>query len=170
MRIGVPKEIKEQEFRVGLTPAAVRALTEQGHQVWVETQAGQGAGFTDEDYQKAGAKLAVTPEEIYRQELVVKVKEPLPAEYPLLHPDLILFTYLHLAASRELTQALLQSGATCLAYETVEWADGSLPLLMPMSMIAGRLSVQFGAHYLTRQQGGGACCWAGSQGYRRDGW
>ncbi|MFS8888994.1 alanine dehydrogenase, partial [Synechococcus sp. R55.1] len=154
MRIGVPKEIKEQEFRVGLTPAAVRALTEQGHQVWVETQAGQGAGFTDEDYQKAGAKLAVTPEEIYRQELVVKVKEPLPAEYPLLHPDLILFTYLHLAASRELTQALLQSGATCLAYETVELADGSLPLLMPMSMIAGRLSVQFGAHYLTRQQGG----------------
>ncbi|ABC99301.1 MULTISPECIES: alanine dehydrogenase [unclassified Synechococcus] len=154
MRIGVPKEIKEQEFRVGLTPAAVRALTEQGHQVWVETQAGQGAGFSDEDYQKAGAKLAATPEEIYRQQLVVKVKEPLPAEYPLLHPDLILFTYLHLAASRELTQALLRSGATCLAYETVELADGSLPLLMPMSMIAGRLSVQLGAHYLTRQQGG----------------
>ncbi|MEN9230503.1 MAG: alanine dehydrogenase [Thermostichus sp. DG02_5_bins_236] len=154
MRIGVPKEIKEQEFRVGLTPAAVRALTEQGHQVWVETQAGQGAGFSDEDYLKAGAKLATTPQEIYQQEMVVKVKEPLPTEYPLLHPDLILFTYLHLAASRELTLALVKSGATCIAYETVELADGSLPLLMPMSVIAGRLSVQFGAHYLTRQQGG----------------
>ncbi len=154
MQIGVPKEIKEQEFRVGLTPAAVRALTEQGHQVWVETQAGQGAGFTDEDYQKAGAKLAATPQEIYQQQMVVKVKEPLPAEYDLLHPDLILFTYLHLAASRELTLALMKSGATCIAYETVELADGSLPLLMPMSVIAGRLSVQFGAHYLTRQQGG----------------
>ncbi|MEN9201951.1 MAG: alanine dehydrogenase [Thermostichus sp. DG_1_6_bins_120] len=154
MRIGVPKEIKEQEFRVGLTPAAVRALCEQGHQVWVETQAGEGAGFSDEDYLKAGAKLTTTPQEIYQQEMVVKVKEPLPAEYPLLHPDLILFTYLHLAASRELTLALMQSGATCIAYETVELADGSLPLLMPMSAIAGRLSVQFGAHYLTRQQGG----------------
>ncbi|MDX2273266.1 MAG: alanine dehydrogenase [Cyanobacteriota bacterium] len=154
MQIGIPKEIKDQEFRVGLTPAGVRALSEQGHGVWVEEGAGTGAGFSDLDYQKAGAKIADSAAQVYAQEMVVKVKEPLPAEYGLLHPQLLLFTYLHLAADLTLTQALLASGATCIAYETVELANGSLPLLMPMSVIAGRLSVQFGAHYLTRQQGG----------------
>lgn len=166
MRIGVPKEIKDQEFRVGLTPAAVRALTDQGHEVLVQTQAGEGSGFTDLVYQQAGAKLTDTAESIYQQDLVVKVKEPLPPEYPLLHDRLTLFTYLHLAADRQLTEALLDSGATCIAYETVELADGSLPLLMPMSRIAGRLSVQFGAHYLTRQQGGRGVLLGGIPGVR----
>lgn len=154
MQIGVPKEIKDQEFRVGLTPAAVRILTEKGHQVWIQDHAGEGAGFSNEDYERAGGRLVPSPEDIYQHSLVIKVKEPLPQEYPLLHPDLTLFTYLHLAADRTLTQALIDSQATCIAYETVELLDGSLPLLTPMSMIAGRLSVQFGAHYLTRQQGG----------------
>jgi alanine dehydrogenase len=154
MQIGVPKEIKDQEFRVGLTPAAVRILAEKGHQVWIQSHAGEGAGFSDEDYERAGGRLVVSAEDIYRHPLVIKVKEPLPQEYPLLHPHLTLFTYLHLAADRTLTQALIDSQATYIAYETVELLDGSLPLLTPMSMIAGRLSVQFGAHYLTRQQGG----------------
>ncbi len=166
MHIGVPKEMKDQEYRVGLTPAAVRVLTEQGHVIWVEQTAGEGAGFSDQDYKNAGAKLVTTAAEVWDKSLVVKVKEPLPPEYPLLHTDLTLFTYLHLAASRDLTTALIQSGATCIAYETVELADRSLPLLMPMSVIAGRLSVQFGAHYLTRQQGGRGVLLGGIPGVR----
>ncbi len=166
MHIGVPTEIKDQEFRVGLTPAAVRRLTEEGHTLWVQQGAGVGAGFPDQDYLQAGAKLIPSAELVYQQEMVVKVKEPLPAEYPFLHPDLLLFTYLHLAASRELTAALLKSGSTCIAYETVELADGSLPLLMPMSVMAGRLAVQFGAHYLTRQQGGRGVLLGGIPGVR----
>jgi alanine dehydrogenase len=156
MEIGVPKEIKDQEFRVGLTPASVRTLQEQGHQIYIETEAGLGAGFSDQDYLRVGAKV-VDRDQAWQQGLVVKVKEPLTAEYGYLQPGQILFTYLHLAASRRLTDALLQSGVTAIAYETVEVNRGgriSLPLLTPMSVIAGRLSVQFGARFLERQQGG----------------
>ncbi|BAC91910.1 alanine dehydrogenase [Gloeobacter violaceus] len=154
MHIGVPKEIKDQEFRVGLTPAAVRALSDQGHSVAIEARAGEGSGFTDRDYLEAGARIVETAAEVYAQPMIVKVKEPLPLEYALLGKGQILFTYLHLAASRELTEALLNSGATCIAYETVALADGRLPLLTPMSAIAGRLAVQFGSRFLEKQQGG----------------
>lgn len=155
MRIGLPKEIKDQEFRVGLTPATVYTLCQQGHQVVVQTGAGAGSGLTDEAYQDAGATLVEDVAEAWAQELVVKVKEPLALEYGYFRPDLILFTYLHLAAERALTEALLSSGIqAAIAYETVTTGDGRLPLLTPMSVIAGRLSVQFGARYLERQQGG----------------
>jgi alanine dehydrogenase len=154
MKIGVPKEIKDQEFRVGLTPSSVRALTDQGHTVWVETQAGMGSSFGDRDYEQAGAKIASHPQEVWQQELVIKVKEPLPSEYDYLSYPKLLFTYLHLAANRELTQALLKSGITAIAYESVQLTDGRLPLLSPMSIIAGRLAVQFGARYLEKQQEG----------------
>jgi alanine dehydrogenase len=154
MQIGVPKETKDQEFRVGLSPGSVRALTDQGHDVFVETNAGSGAGFTDEDYLLAGATIAPTAEAVWNQDLIVKVKEPLPAEYDFLQKGQMLFTYLHLAADRPLTEHLLDSGVMAIAYETVELPDRRLPLLAPMSVIAGRLSVQFGARYLERQQGG----------------
>lgn len=154
MNIGVPKEIKDQEFRVGLSPNSVRVLGDRGHQVFVETHAGVGAGFTDEEYQQAGAKIVSHADQVWEQDLVVKVKEPLPAEYPYLKTTKLLFTYLHLAAERPLTEALMASGIIAIAYETVELADGRLPLLTPMSIIAGRLSVQFGARYLEKQQGG----------------
>ncbi|MEM9162214.1 MAG: alanine dehydrogenase [Cyanobacteria bacterium P01_F01_bin.4] len=153
MKIGVPKEIKNLEYRVGLTPGSVQVLTAQGHTLFVETQAGDGAGYTDEDYQTAGAKVVPTAAEVWQQNLIVKVKEPLPAEYPLVQKDQLLFTYLHLAASRDLTEALMQSGAVAIAYETVE-KNNQRPLLTPMSIIAGRLSVQFGARFLEKQQGG----------------
>ena len=153
MEIGVPKETKNQEFRVGLSPSSVQALS-RNHLVFVETQAGIGSGFTDEEYQKAGAKIVSSAAAAWDRELVIKVKEPLPSEYQYLHPNLLLFTYLHLAADRDLTQALIESKSTAIAYETVELDDGSLPLLTPMSIIAGRLSVQFGARYLEKQQRG----------------
>ncbi len=154
MEIGVPKETKDQEFRVGLTPSSVRVLGENQHQVFVETQAGIGAGFSDEDYQQAGAKIVPSASDAWNRELVVKVKEPLPPEYPYLQSGQLLFTYLHLAADRRLTEQLMASGVYAIAYETVELPDGRLPLLIPMSIIAGRLSVQFGARYLEKQQGG----------------
>ncbi|WP_338441765.1 alanine dehydrogenase [Synechococcus elongatus IITB4] len=154
MDIGVPRELKDQEFRVGLSPASVRSLSLQGHQVWIEQGAGVGSGFPDEDYLQAGAKVVATAAEVWQQPLVVKVKEPLPQEYDYLRSDLLLFTYLHLAADRSLTERLISSGTTAIAYETVTARNGSLPLLMPMSRIAGRLSVQFGARFLERQQGG----------------
>lgn len=154
MKIGVPKEIKNQEFRVGLTPSAVQVLVRAGHQVLVEMGAGIGSGFTDQDYQRAGAAIASNPSEVWQQEMVVKVKEPLPSEYGLLRADQILFTYLHLAAERPLTERLMAAGTTAIAYETVTDNQGRLPLLAPMSIIAGRLSVQFGARYLEKQQGG----------------
>ncbi len=153
MEIGVPKETKNQEFRVGLSPSSVQALS-QNHLVFVETQAGIGSGFTDEEYQKAGAKIVSSAAAAWDKELVIKVKEPLKNEYQYLRPKLLLFTYLHLAADRDLTQALIKSGTNAIAYETVELDDGSLPLLTPMSIIAGRLSVQFGARYLEKQQRG----------------
>jgi alanine dehydrogenase len=153
MKIGVPKETKNLEFRVGLTPSSTQVLVSQGHQVWVETQAGFGAGYSDSDYQASGATIVATANEAWHQEMVIKVKEPLPDEYPLLQPEQILFTYLHLAASRPLTEALITSGTTAIAYETVEKGN-QRPLLTPMSIIAGRLSVQFGAHFLEIHQGG----------------
>jgi alanine dehydrogenase len=157
MRIGVPKEVKDQEFRVGLTPGNVRSLQEQGHRVFVERGAGLGSSFTDEDYQRAGATILSTAAETWQQELIIKVKEPLASEYPFLQKDQLLFTYLHLAASRALTERLIESGCTAIAYESVEThTQGRIafPLLAPMSVIAGRLAVQFGARFLERQQGG----------------
>ncbi|WP_055074497.1 alanine dehydrogenase [Pseudanabaena sp. 'Roaring Creek'] len=166
MKIGIPKEIKDREFRVGMTPAGVAALTARSHQVAIETNAGVGSGFSDDEYIQAGGKIVNAPEDVYSQEMVIKVKEPLPSEYALLHSQLILFTYLHLAADRQLTEALIQSGSTCIAYETVQLDNGQLPLLVPMSIIAGRLSVQFGAHYLTKQQGGSGVLLGGIPGVR----
>jgi alanine dehydrogenase len=155
MEIGVPKETKDQEFRVGLSPSSVRVLRENGHSIFVETEAGAGAGFTDEDYQSAGAEIVATAEAVWNRELVVKVKEPLSSEYKFLRKEQILFTYLHLAADRKLTENLIDSGICAIAYETVEQPGlNRLPLLTPMSIIAGRLAVQFGARYLERQQGG----------------
>ncbi|RMF26508.1 MAG: alanine dehydrogenase [Cyanobacteria bacterium J083] len=153
MEIGVPKEIKDQEFRVGLTPSSVKLLTQNNHVVFVETGAGQGAGFSDTDYQQVGAKI-VNQAAAWQRQLIVKVKEPLPPEYQYFKPGQIIFTYLHLAADRTLTECLIKSGVTAIAYETVELADSKLPLLTPMSIIAGRLAVQFGARYLEKQQGG----------------
>lgn len=154
MEIGVPKETKDQEFRVGLSPSSVRGLCDGRHTIFVQTGAGLGAGFTDADYVQAGAKIVDTAEATWNRELVVKVKEPLASEYSLIQKGQILFTYLHLAADRTLTEHLIDSGVTAIAYETVELSNRSLPLLTPMSIIAGRLSVQFGARYLERQQGG----------------
>lgn len=165
MEIGVPKETKDQEWRVGLSPSSVRVLSEAGHQVFVETQAGTGAGFTDEDYQNAGAKVG-SAKVAWGQELVVKVKEPLKAEYQFLQKGQLLFTYLHLAADRALTEHLIDCGVSAIAYETVELPDGKLPLLTPMSIIAGRLSVQIGARYLERQQGGRGVLLGGVPGVR----
>ncbi|MBO3459694.1 alanine dehydrogenase [Aetokthonos hydrillicola Thurmond2011] len=155
MEIGVPKETKDQEFRVGLSPSSVRALYENGHAIFVETQAGAGAGFTDDDYISAGAEIVSSPEAAWNRELVIKVKEPLHTEYKFLQKEQVLFTYLHLAADRKLTEYLIQSGVTAIAYETVEQPGiNKLPLLTPMSIIAGRLSVQFGARFLERSSGG----------------
>jgi alanine dehydrogenase len=166
MEVGVPKEIKDQEFRVGLSPDSVNVLVNRGHQVFVETQAGVGAGFSDDDYLQAGAEIVTSAESVWSRDLVVKVKEPLPAEYPLIQKEKLLFTYLHLAADRVLTESLMQSGVTAIAYETVELPNHSLPLLTPMSIIAGRLSVQFGARFLERQQGGRGVLLGGVPGVR----
>ena len=163
MKIGVPKEIKDQEQRVGLLPASVRALTDQGHDVVVETQAGAGAGQSDEAYRQAGAIITPAAEKAWAQDLVIKVKEPLPEEYGYLRKDLLLFTYLHLAANPKLTEALLDSGASAIAYECVE-RDRRFPLLTPMSIIAGRLAVQFGAHFLEAPQGGSGVLLGGVPG------
>jgi alanine dehydrogenase len=153
MRIGLPKEIKVKENRVALTPGGVATLIRRGHSVMVESGAGVGSGIRDEEYRTAGAELG-SAHDAWAAELVVKVKEPTAIEYGYLRPDLLLFTYLHLAADPALTNALLESGTTSVAYETVQSADGSLPLLMPMSEVAGRLSVQAGAYHLQKPQGG----------------
>jgi alanine dehydrogenase len=166
MRIGVPKEIKDQEYRIALTPGAVGELVARGHQVTIERGAGLGAGFTDQDFIDRGARIVDHPAQVFEQELVLKVKEPLPQEYQFLHDRLILFTYLHLAADRDLTLALLRSGCSALAYETVQLPNGQLPLLTPMSLIAGRLAAQFGSHFLTRQQGGRGILLGGIPGVR----
>lgn len=155
MRIAVPREIKNNEYRVALTPAGVHELTTRGHEVFVETEAGAGSSIPDADYLAAGAKVLRQHEDVWSEgELVLKVKEPIPQEYPHLRRDQVLFTYLHLAASAELTRAVLSSGVTGIAYETVQLDDGSLPLLAPMSEVAGRLAPQVGAHSLMRPSGG----------------
>lgn len=154
MRVGAPKETKTHEYRVGLTPAGVLALTERGHSVRVEVGAGVGANYSDDDYIAAGAKIVTTAAEAWDSDLVVKVKEPLLPEYEYLRPDLTLFTYLHLAADKSCTEALMSSGTTAIGYETVRAANGSLPLLAPMSEVAGRLATQVGAYLLQRSEGG----------------
>ena len=155
MIVGVPKEIKTEEYRVGAPPMAVGVLTQAGHRVLVQAAAGEGSGFTDEEYVKAGATMVNTAEEVYGQaEMIYHVKEPVPPEYPLLRKDQILFTYLHLAPARELTLALMKSGVVAIAFETVRLPDGSLPLLQPMSEIAGRVSTQIAAMYIGRMYKG----------------
>lgn len=155
MKIAVPREIKDNEFRVALTPAGAHELIRNGHRVAVETGAGIGARFPDEDYKAVGATILPDAESTWGfGEMILKVKEPQASEFPLLRPDQVLFTYLHLAAEPEVTQVLLDTGATAIAYETVQLPDGRLPLLYPMSEVAGCLSVQIGAFYLTRPQGG----------------
>ena len=164
MEIGVPRETKDQEFRVGLTPSIVRTLTDRGHSVYVETNAGLGSSFPDAEYLQAGAKISPTAAEVWAREMVVKVKEPLVTEYGYLQKEQILFTYLHLAANLNLTTELLDRGVSAIAYETVELPDGKLPLLAPMSIIAGRLSIQFGARFLEKQQGGSGVLLGGVPG------
>lgn len=155
MTIGVPKEIKDHETRVGCVPSMVTSLHENGHQVLVETGAGIGSSITDEEYAEAGASIIGTADEVWRQaDLIVKVKEPQPSEYAFFRPGLVLFTYLHLAPLPELTDALLRARVSAVAYETIREKDNSLPLLTPMSEVAGRMSVQVGAQYLERPNGG----------------
>jgi alanine dehydrogenase len=155
MRIGVPKEIKNHEYRVGMTPAAVRELTSRGHDVFVETMAGDGIGLGDETYTRVGARILKTADEVFANaDMIVKVKEPQPVEIKRLTPKHTLFTYLHLAPDPEQTKGLIDSGAVCIAYETVTDARGGLPLLAPMSEVAGRMSIQAGAHSLEKAQGG----------------
>jgi len=155
MRIGVPKEIKNHEYRVGLTPPSVAELVAAGHQVVVETGAGMGIDFEDADYIEAGATILPDADQVFGQaEMIVKVKEPQPVEIARLKPHHLLFTYLHLAADKPQAEGLMKSGATCIAYETVTSPKGGLPLLKPMSEVAGRMAVQVGAHYLEKEQGG----------------
>ncbi|TXK81846.1 alanine dehydrogenase [Paenibacillus sp. N3.4] len=154
MIIGVPKEIKNNEYRVGMTPSSVLSYQKAGHDILVETLAGHSIGFTDEDYRGAGATIVATAAEAWSAEMVVKVKEPLPEEYAYFHEGLILYTYLHLAPEAELTHALAQHRVTAIAYETIQLDNGSLPLLTPMSEVAGRMSVQIGAHFLEKAHGG----------------
>ena len=164
MIIGVPKEIKEQEQRVALLPSAASQLTRRGHSVVVEKNAGIGSGYPDEEYVKAGAEIVDQAKEVFaRADMIVKVKEPLEAEFPLLRKGQILFTYLHLAASKSLTEALLKSGVTAVAYETIQ-VDHRLPLLEPMSEIAGRMSVVMGANFLAKYNGGSGVLLGGVPG------
>ena len=165
MIIGVPKEIKDHEYRVSLTPDGVSALRHAGHEVWVEQAAGQGSGFGDEEYRQAGASIAASKEEVFQEaDMIVKVKEPLLSEVQLFRPGQVLFTYLHLASYPELTQSLLDRHITAIAYETTVARNGSLPMLKPMSEIAGRMSVQVGAHYLEKSHGGRGVLLAGVPG------
>ena len=155
MRIGVPKEIKVHEYRVGLTPASVAELVAHGHELFVQTKAGQGIDCPDTAYEKAGAKILPDAKTVFDSaDMIVKVKEPQPQEIEMLRPGQILFTYLHLAADKDQALGLMKSDAICIAYETVTARNGSLPLLKPMSEVAGRMSVQVGAHYLEKEQGG----------------
>jgi len=154
MIIGVPREIKNNENRVALTPAGVQILTENGHQVLVQKDAGVGSGFTNEEYANHGAQIVETAKEAWASDLVIKVKEPVPEEYGFLREGLILFTYLHLAADQRLTEELVKNKVISIGYETIQLPDGSLPLLQPMSEVAGRMAVQIGAHLLEKSQGG----------------
>ena len=155
MRVGIPKEIKNNESRVGMTPAGVAELVKHGHEVYVQHTAGENSGFADDDYKAVGATIVPTIEETYAiADMIVKVKEPIEPEYPLVRPGQLLFTYFHFACDRELTEAMLKSGAVCLAYETVQLDDGALPLLVPMSEVAGRMATLNGAYYLQKTKGG----------------
>lgn len=155
MRVGIPKEIKNNESRVGMTPAGVAELVKHGHEVYVQHTAGENSGFADDDYKAVGATIVPTIEETYAiADMIVKVKEPIEPEYPLVRPGQLLFTYFHFACDRELTEAMMKSGAVCLAYETVQLDDGSLPLLVPMSEVAGRMATLNGAYYLQKTKGG----------------
>jgi alanine dehydrogenase len=167
MKIGVPREIKPAENRVGTTPAGVKALVEAGHQVFVEREAGQGSGFSDREYARSGATLLERAQDVWAEaEMVVKVKEPIGPEFEAMRPGQILFTYLHLAADRELTERLLDREVVGVAYETVQQPDGSLPLLAPMSEVAGRLSIQMGAYCLEATHGGLGILLSGVSGVR----
>ena len=155
MKVGIPREIKNNENRVGMTPAGVAELVNRGHDVFVQHTAGEGSGFADDDYLAAGARIVPDIESVYGEaEMIVKVKEPVGPEYALVRPGQLLFTYFHFACEKELTEAMLKSGAVCLAYETVQLADGSLPLLQPMSEVAGRMATLNGAYYLQKTKGG----------------
>ena len=155
MIVGIPKEIKNNENRVGMTPAGVNELVRRGHTVYVQKGAGENSGFSDEQYERVGAKILPTIADVYAvAEMIVKVKEPIEPEYPLIRKGQLLFTYFHFASDRKLTEAMMASGATCLAYETVELKDHSLPLLIPMSEVAGRMATQEGTRFLERPQGG----------------
>ncbi len=165
MHIGIPKEVKLEEHRVSMPPLAVAELVSHGHPVSIQSGAGKGAGFNDEAYKRAGASLVADAKAVFAEaELIVKVKEPQPDEYALLRPEHTLFTYLHLAADRELTRALRDSGARCIAYETITDDQGGLPLLTPMSQIAGRLAVQAGATHLEKPRGGRGVLLSGATG------
>ena len=155
MKVGIPKEIKNNENRVGMTPAGVAELVRRGHEVSVQHTAGEGSGFADDDYVEAGARILPTIEAVYRKcDMIVKVKEPIEPEYELVRKGQLLFTYFHFACEKELTDAMLKSGAICLAYETVQLPNGTLPLLQPMSEVAGRMAALNGAYYLQKTQGG----------------
>ena len=155
MKVGIPKEIKNNENRVGMTPAGVAELVRRGHEVSVQHTAGEGSGFADDEYVQAGARILPTIEAVYREcDMIVKVKEPIEPEYELVRPGQLLFTYFHFACEKELTEAMLKSGAVCLAYETVQLPNGSLPLLQPMSEVAGRMATLNGAYYLQKTKGG----------------
>ncbi|MFM2023745.1 MAG: alanine dehydrogenase, partial [Actinomycetota bacterium] len=168
MLVGVPKEIKNNENRVAMTPAGVQELVVRGHRVLIETSAGVGSGFSDSDYQAAGAEIADDAKAVWSAaDLIVKVKEPIAAEYPLMRKGQTLFTYLHLAASKDCTDAILNSGTTAIAYETVQLANRSLPLLQPMSEVAGRLSAQIGANQLMKTMGGRGLLMGGVPGTPR---
>ena len=167
MIIGVPKEIKNNENRVGMTPAGVAELVKRGHSVYVQQTAGSNSGFADEDYVNVGAQMLPTIEEVYAAaEMIVKVKEPISPEYKLIRRGQVVFTYFHFAADRALTEAMIESGGICIAYETVELPDRSLPLLIPMSEVAGRMSVQEGARFLEKPQGGKGKLLGGVPGVR----
>ena len=167
MVIGIPKERKVQEYRVALTPQAVGVLVQHGHKVLVEKGAGLGSGITDQEFKNAGARIARNEKELFKKsKLIVKVKEPIPGEYSLIKENHIIFSYLHIAAEKKLVQALKKSKCRAIAFETVELPDGSLPLLMPMSRIAGRLSVQVGVHFLQKSKGGKGVLLSGAAGVR----
>ena len=167
MFIGIPKEIKNNENRVGMTPAGVHELTAHGHQVFVQHTAGEGSGFSDDEYIAAGATILPTIEDVYaKADMIIKVKEPIAPEYPLVRKGQLLFTYFHFASDLALTEAMLASGATCIAYETVVGRQGGLPLLIPMSEVAGRMSVQQGARFLEKPQGGRGVLMGGVPGVK----
>ena len=166
MIIGLPKEIKDNEYRVAVIPGGVRQLVDSGHEVLVEAGAGEGSGFSDDEYSWGGARIVERGNEVWTVDLIVKVKEPQPSEYEFMRPGLTLFTYLHLAAEKDLTLAMIKHGVTGIAYETVEEANGSLPLLTPMSEVAGRMAVQVGAQYLEKKNGGRGKLLSGVPGVR----